>query len=57
VPTPDKTAAHIETALVERAAGKPMPFVVRCISDGKIVGCTRYCFIEAAHRRLEIGFT
>lgn len=57
VPAPDKTEAYIETALAERAAGRSMPFVVRRLSDGKIVGCTRYCLIEAAHRRLEIGFT
>ncbi len=57
VPTPDKTGAYVETALAERAAGRSMPFVVRRLSDGKIVGCTRYCFIEAAHRHLEIGFT
>lgn len=57
VPSPDKTLAYIETALAERAAGRSMPFVVRRLADDRIVGCTRYCFIESAHRRLEIGFT
>ncbi len=57
VPSPDKTASYIETALVERSNGRSMPFVVRRLEDGKLVGCTRYCSIEATHRRLEIGYT
>ena len=57
VPSPGKTRAYIDTALAERAAGQSMPFVVRRLADGKIIGCTRYCFIHAAHRRIEIGFT
>ena len=57
VPAPDKTEDYIDTALAERASGRSIPFVVRRLSDGKIVGCTRYCFIEDTHRRMEIGFT
>jgi len=57
VPSPAYTAAYIDAALAERAAGHSLPFVVRRIADGKIVGCTRYCFIHAEHRRLEIGYT
>ncbi len=57
VPTADDTQAYVDTALAERASGRSMPFVVRRLSDGKIVGCTRYCHIESAHRRLEIGYT
>ena len=33
-----------------------MPFAVRD-ADGVIVGSTRYCNIEADHKRLEIGWT
>lgn len=57
VPSAEKAASYIETALAERANGRSMPFVVRRLADGKIVGCTRYCSIESAHRRLEIGYT
>jgi RimJ/RimL family protein N-acetyltransferase len=34
-----------------------MPFVVRDLATGEIVGSTRYFNVEAAHRRLEIGHT
>lgn len=57
VPSPENTQAYVDTALDERAAGRSMPFVVRRLADGKVIGCTRYCFIESAHRRLEIGYT
>lgn len=57
VPSPENTQAYVDTALAERAAGRSMPFVVRQLHDGRIIGCTRYMNIEAAHRRLEIGST
>ncbi len=57
VPAPEKTQTYVETALAERAAGSSMPFVVRRLADGKVIGCTRYCHIESVHRRVEIGYT
>lgn len=56
VPRPDAMSAYIAAALTERDAGGALPFVVRD-ADGVVVGTTRYCRVEAAHRRLEIGYT
>jgi RimJ/RimL family protein N-acetyltransferase len=56
VPTRDTVDAYIATALAERDAGISLPFVVRD-ADGEVVGSTRYCNVEAANRRLEIGYT
>ncbi len=57
VPTPEKTAAYIDTALGMRENVGAMPFVVRASTSGEIVGCTRYFHVDAANRRLEIGYT
>lgn len=56
VPAPAQTAVYIETALAAQAEGRALPFVVRD-ADGAIVGSTRYGNVEAAHRRVEIGWT
>jgi len=56
VPTPDGVEAYIDTALRGQEAGTDLPFVVRD-GAGDIVGCTRYCRIEQANHRLEIGYT
>lgn len=55
-PTVDSVGDYIDEALAMRDAGAAMPFVVRD-ADGVIVGSTRYCRMEPAHRRLEIGYT
>ena|SRR3989338_5562719 len=34
-----------------------IPFVVKRLSDQKILGCTRYYHIDTAHHRLSIGYT
>jgi RimJ/RimL family protein N-acetyltransferase len=56
VPAPDGVDAYIDTALRGQAEGTDLPFVVRD-GAGTIVGSTRYCRIEQANRRLEIGYT
>jgi N-acetyltransferase len=57
VPAPDRVGAYIDGALAMREHGGAMPFVVRDARDGTVVGSTRYCNVEAQHRRLEIGYT
>ena len=57
VPEPAKMAENIAFRLDLRAKGNMMPFVVRRLSDDRIVGATTYCNIVAEHRRLEIGYT
>jgi len=37
--------------------GRSLPFAVVNKADGKIIGTTRYCNIDSANRRLEIGHT
>lgn len=56
VPKPESAREYIEQALASRDLGKAMPFAVRD-AKGDIVGSTRYCNIEADHKRLEIGWT
>lgn len=57
VPSPDQMAAQVAALLQQRDQGSVMPFVVRRLADGRIVGATRYMDIDATHRRLEIGGT
>jgi RimJ/RimL family protein N-acetyltransferase len=57
VPEPGQTAAYVEAALKGQRDGHMLPFVVRHLDENRIIGCTRYHDIEAAVRRLEIGYT
>lgn len=57
VPTPEGTAQYVEDALDAQDRGTALPFVVRRLQDGEIVGATRYCHAVPAHRRVEIGYT
>jgi N-acetyltransferase len=57
VPEPDKTLAYIDGALAERDKGNRVPWVVRELSGGRIVGSTSYHDIIPAARRVEIGYT
>jgi RimJ/RimL family protein N-acetyltransferase len=56
VPSPQALRSWLETALSMRAEGD-MPFVIRDMRDGSVVGSTRYFRVEAHNRRLEIGHT
>lgn len=57
VPQPDETAKYIADALAGQAAGHMLPWVVRDLATGAIVGSTRYHDIDAAIDRVEIGYT
>ena len=57
VPAPDKTQAYIETALAGQESGVMLPWVVRDIDSGRIVGTTRYHDIIREVDRVEIGYT
>lgn len=57
VPEPDRTEAYIQTALDGRLDGHMLPWAVRDLSTGTIVGSTRYHDIVAAVDRVEIGYT
>jgi RimJ/RimL family protein N-acetyltransferase len=45
------------TALEEMARGTRVPFAVRRLSDGKVIGTTSYLNIRREHRGCEIGST
>lgn len=49
--------AHVEEALRLQAAGAALPFVTRERATNKVVGSTRFGSIDAANRRVEIGWT
>ena len=57
VPTPEGAEAYVKTALDTRERLGGMPLVVRHNPTGDVVGCTRYFNVDAANRRLEIGYT
>jgi RimJ/RimL family protein N-acetyltransferase len=57
VPGPGDTATYVANALAGQHAGTMLPWVVRDLSDGRIVGSTRYHDIVAAIDRVEIGYT
>lgn len=57
VPRPEETKTYIETALAGYQAGHMLPWAVRELTMGKIVGSTRYHDVIANIDRVEIGYT
>ncbi|MGQ0552830.1 MAG: GNAT family N-acetyltransferase [Planctomycetota bacterium] len=57
VPEPAQTENFIATALAGQRDGHMLPWAVRDLASGAIVGCTRYHDIVAAIDRVEIGYT
>jgi RimJ/RimL family protein N-acetyltransferase len=57
VPEPDAVSAYIETALAGEKAGHMLPWVVRELASGAVVGSTRYHDVMSAIDRVEIGYT
>jgi len=48
---------YVDQALQEQERGVSLPFAVRHLPSGMVVGSTRYLEIALEHRRLEIGAT
>jgi len=57
VPAPGEMPAYIAAALKGYQDGHMLPFVVRDVAGGTIIGSTRYHDIVPAVERLEIGYT
>jgi N-acetyltransferase len=57
VPAPEQTRAYIETALAGQREGHMLPWGVRELKSGAIVGSTRFHDIVADIDRVEIGYT
>jgi N-acetyltransferase len=57
VPEPREVADYIAAALAGRDAGHMLPWAVRELGTGTIIGSTRYHDIVAEIDRVEIGYT
>ena len=57
VPTRKEFPDYLSLAMENRAKGLELPFVIRRVSDNKIVGSTRYYRISQQNRSLSIGHT
>jgi len=57
VPEPGQEHAYISSALAGQEAGHMLPWAVRDLKGGGIVGSTRYHDIIPAADRVEIGYT
>ena len=57
VPTPESTEKYIDDALKGQREGHMLPWVVRDLTSGTIVGTTRYHDIVQPIDRVEIGWT
>jgi N-acetyltransferase len=57
VPAPEEIEKYITDALAGQQAGKMLPWAVRELSSGAIVGSTRYHDIVPEIDRVEIGYT
>jgi len=57
VPKPEEMLQWIDATLSLQQKNEALPFVVFENFSGKIVGTTRYCNLDTANRRLEIGYT
>jgi RimJ/RimL family protein N-acetyltransferase len=57
VPEPGQTAGYIDDALDGQRLGHMLPWAVRDLTSGTVVGSTRYHDIAVAVDRVEIGYT
>jgi RimJ/RimL family protein N-acetyltransferase len=57
VPEPGQMGKYIETAQEGQRAGHMLPWIVREMTNGSVVGSTRYHDIVAPIDRVEIGYT
>jgi N-acetyltransferase len=57
VPAPTETKAYIELALTRQREGRMLPWAVRNLASGAIVGSTRFHDVVPEIDRVEIGYT
>ena len=57
VPDPDGVARYVDEALAGQRDGHMLPWAVRELRSGRVIGTTRYHDIVAAIDRVEIGWT
>jgi RimJ/RimL family protein N-acetyltransferase len=57
VPAPEETHSYIEKALAGQREGRMLPWAVRNLATGAIVGSTRFHDVVSDIDRVEIGYT
>ena len=57
VPEPEQVSRYITEALAGQAAGHMLPWAVRELANGRVIGTTRYHDIVPVVDRVEIGWT
>lgn len=57
VPSPEQTAAYVESAVEARDQRGEMPYVVHEHKTNKVIGSTRFMNVDEDNHRLEIGHT
>lgn len=57
VPSEATIDAYLDSAFEEQAAGRALCFSIVHVYSEEIIGSTRFCNIDAANRRVEIGYT
>lgn len=57
VPAPETMTSWFDKAMEQQEKGLAIPFTVFDQSRKNILGSTRYCNIDSANKRLEIGYT
>jgi RimJ/RimL family protein N-acetyltransferase len=57
VPKPEQMRSYVEAALADQNVGRRLPWVVRNLASGKVVGTTSYHDIVMPIGRVEIGYT
>lgn len=57
VPKPEQVESYIQKALAGQAAGHMLPWAVRELASGAVIGSTRYHDILPEFERVEIGWT
>ena len=57
VPEPHHVKAYIDEALEAERCESALPWIVRELSSGEVVGTTRYHDVEATIDRIHIGYT
>lgn len=57
VPKAEETESFVNQAVTEHQAKRSLPFLVRSEADGSVLGSTRFCNIDQANQRAEIGHT
>ncbi len=57
VPSIDTIELYIESALGQLENKTSLPFTIVDANSNNIIGCTRYCNVDSANKRLEIGYT